>query len=256
MTDAYDITNRQSSETYCSKKKQGVKVKTIGLIGGMSWESTIPYYRTINQQIKQQLGGLHSAKIVLVSVDFHEIEQFQRQGDWDAAGRAMADAAKRLQLAGADFIVLCTNTMHKVPHYIEDAVAIPLLHIADRTAIAIKKAGLHKVGLLGTQFTMEQNFYRERLIDQYGLDVVIPEPEERAMIHRVIYDELCLGITSASSRHAYQQVIEHLQQKGAQAIILGCTEIGLLISQTDACLPLFDTTALHAKAAADMALAL
>ncbi|MFZ6849243.1 aspartate/glutamate racemase family protein [Undibacterium sp. RuRC25W] len=229
-------------------------MKTIGLIGGMSWESTIPYYRTINQQIKEKLGGLHSAKIVLLSVDFHEIEQLQHQGDWIAAGNAMAQAAKRLAKADADFIVLCTNTMHKVAHHIEAAVDIPLLHIADPTAQAIQQAGYKKIGLLGTRFTMEQDFYRDRLTDRHGLQVIVPELADRDMIHRVIYEELCQGIVSSESRSAFQRVLEYLASNGAEAVILGCTEIALLIGTADSCLPLFDTTALHAIAAASLAL--
>jgi len=229
-------------------------LKTIGLIGGMSWESTIPYYRTINQQIKEKLGGLHSAKIVLLSVDFHEIEQLQHQGDWIAAGNAMAQAAKRLAKADADFIVLCTNTMHKVAHHIEAAVDIPLLHIADPTAQAIQQAGYKKIGLLGTRFTMEQDFYRDRLTDRHGLQVIVPELADRDMIHRVIYEELCQGIVSSESRSAFQRVLEYLASNGAEAVILGCTEIALLIGTADSCLPLFDTTALHAIAAASLAL--
>ena len=229
-------------------------MKTIGLIGGMSWESTIPYYRQINQHVKATLGGLHSAKIILLSVDFHEIERLQHQGDWEAAGAMMADAATTLENAHADFLVLCTNTMHKVAPAMEAAVAIPLLHIADPTAQGIKRAGYKKVGLLGTKFTMEQSFYRDRLIEQHGLDVVIPTPTERELIHRIIYEELCLGVVLPESRQTYRAVIANLAQQGAEAIILGCTEISLLVRPEDVDLPLFDTTALHALAAAEMAL--
>lgn len=229
-------------------------MKTIGLIGGMSWESTIPYYRQINQRIKQRLGGLHSAKIILYSVDFAEIEQLQRSGDWDKAGELLADAALKLQAAGADCLVLCTNTMHKVAASLEAAVTIPLLHIADATAEAIKAAGLHKVALLGTRFTMEQDFYKKRLTESYGLEVLVPDEEGRTLVHQVIYQELCLGVVNQDSRLQYQQIMADLVTQGAEAIILGCTEIGLLISSEDCTVPLFDTTALHAQKAADFAL--
>jgi aspartate racemase len=231
-------------------------MKTIGLIGGMSWESTVPYYRHINETIRARLGGLHSARAVLVSVDFHDIEQLQRAGDWDAAGRLLADAARRLQAAGADCIVLCTNTMHKVAPAIEAACALPLLHIADPTAHAIRAAGLHTIGLLGTRFTMEQDFYRERLAQRHGLTVLAPDEDERAIVHRVIYQELCVGIVSDSSRAQYQRIIGRLAERGAQGVILGCTEIGLLVGARDTALPLFDTTALHACSAAEWALVL
>jgi aspartate racemase len=230
-------------------------MKTIGLIGGMSWESTVPYYRQINEAIKAALGGLHSARIVLYSVDFHDVEQLQQAGDWEAAGKLMADAACTLQAAGADFLVLCTNTMHKVVPAIEDAVHIPLLHIADPTAEAITRAGYTQVGLLGTRFTMEQAFYRDRLSERHGLQVVIPNPADRDRVHRVIYGELCLGTVSADSRNEYRRIIADLVAQGAQAVILGCTEISLLIGPTDSAVPLFDTTAIHARKAAEWALA-
>lgn len=230
-------------------------MKTIGLIGGMSWESTVPYYREVNQTIKRELGGLHSARVVLYSVDFHEVERLQHAGDWIAAGAMMADAARRVQAAGADFIVLCTNTMHKVAPAIEAAVDIPLFHIADPTAQAIKDAGLRKVGLLGTRFTMEQPFYKERLQALHGLDVVVPTPADRETVHRIIYDELCLGSIVDASRDAYRRIIAGLVAQGAQAVILGCTEISLLVTQQDASVPLFDTTAIHAHGAALWALA-
>jgi aspartate racemase len=229
-------------------------LKTIGLIGGMSWESTIPYYRQINQTIKEQLGGLHSAKIILYSVDFHELEQLQRAGNWDAAGGMMAAAARSLALAGADFLVLCTNTMHKVGPAIEAAVGIPLFHIADPTAAAIKQAGFSTVGLLGTRFTMEQDFYRDRLRQRHGLQVLTPAQADRDVVHRIIYEELCLGQLVPASREAYLRVMAQLAAQGAQAIILGCTEISLLVDQADSALPLFDTTAIHARAAAEWAL--
>lgn len=229
-------------------------MKTIGLIGGMSWESTVSYYRAINEEIKHRLGGLHSARIVLYSVDFHDIERLQHAGDWNAAGALLADAARALQAAGADFLVLCTNTMHKVAAHIEHAVAIPLLHIADPTARQIKAATHSTVGLLGTRFTMEQAFYRDRLQAQHGLQVIIPEENDRETVHRIIYDELCLGVVKPESRQAYRRIMAGMAAQGAAAIILGCTEISLLVSQEDAQVPLFDTTAIHARAAAEYAL--
>jgi aspartate racemase len=228
-------------------------MKTIGLIGGMSWESTVPYYRLINEAIKQQLGGLHSARIVLYSVDFHEIEQLQRSGDWATAGELLAEAARTLEAAGADFLVLCTNTMHKVAPAIEEAVQIPLLHVVDAAATAIRAAGWTRVGLLGTRFTMEQAFYTERL-QAHGLQVLIPEQAERELVHRVIYEELCLGKIEDASRDAYRSIMAGLVAQGAQAIILGCTEIALLVAPQDATVPLFDTTAIHARKAAELAL--
>lgn len=229
-------------------------MKTLGLIGGMSWESTIPYYRQINQIIKQELGGLHSAKIVLVSVDFHEIEAMQKAGDWDAAGQVLAQAARGLHAAGAEAIVLCTNTMHKVAGDIEAAAPIPLLHIADPCADAIKTQGFQRIGLLGTRFTMEQSFYKDRLQDRHGLQVLTPDEADRATVHRIIYEELCLGEIKEESRLAYQTIINKLIAQGAQAIILGCTEISLLIQPKHASVALFDTTALHAQGAAMWAL--
>lgn len=230
-------------------------MKTIGLIGGMSWESTIPYYRHLNEMVKTRLGGLHSAKLVLFSVDFQEIERLQQSGDWDQAGCLLADAAQALERAGAELLVLCTNTMHKVAPAIEQAVGIPLLHIADPTAGAIKAAVLHTVGLLGTRFTMEQAFYRERLEQRHGIRVLIPDAPQREDVHRIIYEELCLGQVRAESRAIYRAVIASLVAQGAQAVILGCTEIGLLVDAGDASVPLFDTTRLHAQQAAEWALA-
>lgn len=229
-------------------------MKTMGLIGGMSWESTAGYYRLVNEGVKQRLGGLHSARLVLYSVDFDAIERLQHAGDWDAAGAALAEAAQSLERAGAHFLVLCTNTMHKVAAAIEAAVAIPLLHIADPTAAAIKAAGVRRVGLLGTRFTMEQAFYRDRL-RSHGLEVLVPGDAARERVHRVIYDELCLGIVREDSRAAYRDIMRELVAAGAEAIILGCTEIALLVGAADATVPLFDTTALHAQAAVDAALA-
>ncbi len=230
-------------------------MKVIGLIGGMSWESTVPYYRQINETIKERLGGLHSAKIVLYSVDFHDIERLQHAGDWEAAGAMLAAAARSLEVAGCDFLVLCTNTMHKVAPSIEAAVAIALLHIADPTAAEIKQAGYSTVGLLGTRFTMEQAFYSDRLSERHALRVIVPNAQDRETIHRIIYDELCLGVVLPESRGEYRRIMESLAAQGAQAIILGCTEISLLVSQQDASVPLFDTTAIHARAAAAQALA-
>lgn len=220
----------------------------------MSWESTIPYYRHINEAVKAHLGGLHSARVILFSVDFHDIEQLQHAGKWDEAGIVLASAANALERAGADFIVVCTNTMHKVAPAIEAAVRIPLLHIADPTAQAIKRAGLHTVGLLGTRFTMEQAFYRDRLQHDHGINVLVPAAADREAVHRIIYDELCLGQVRDASRDVYRAVIARLVAQGAQAVILGCTEISLLVGADDAAVPLFDTTAIHAHAAADHAL--
>ncbi len=227
---------------------------TIGLLGGMSWESTVPYYRTVNEVVKARLGGLHSAKVALLSVDFAEVERLQHAGEWDAAGELLAGAARSLEAAGADFVVVCTNTMHKVADAIEAAVAIPLLHIADPTAEAIRTAGLHTVGLLGTRFTMEQDFYVGRLEARHGLAVLTPPAEDREVVHRVIYDELVLGHTLEPSRAAFRRVIEDLVARGAQGVILGCTEISLLVGPEDASVPLFDTTAIHATAAAERAI--
>jgi aspartate racemase len=230
-------------------------LKIIGLIGGMSWESTVPYYRQINETVKEQLGGLHSAKIILYSVDFHEIERLQHDGDWKAAAAILADAARALERAGADFMVLCTNTMHKVATEIEAAVEIPLFHIADPTAEEITQAGFSTVGLLGTRFTMEQDFYKERLQARHGLQVLIPTEDDREVVHRIIYEELCLGKVRAESRTEYRRVMAQLIRQGAQAIILGCTEISLLVTQQDSAVCLFDTTAIHARKAARWALA-
>jgi len=225
-------------------------MKTIGLIGGMSWESTLLYYRLINETVRQTLGGLHSAKLVLHSVDFADIEPLQRAGDWQQAGHRMADAARSLEAAGADCVVLCTNTMHKVAHAMEAASPLPLLHIADATGQAVVQAGLHTVGLLGTRFTMEQDFYSDRLRALHGLKVLTPEEAGRAQVHRIIYEELCQGQVLSASRQIYQRVMAELVAQGAQAIVLGCTEITLLVGEADASVPLFDTTALHAKQAA------
>ncbi len=229
-------------------------MKTIGLIGGMSWESSAEYYRLINEAVKERLGGLHSAQLLLYSVDFAAIERLQHRGDWDAAGAILADAARRLERGGADFLLLCTNTMHKVADAITGAVSIPFVHIADPTATAIRTAGVGTIGLLGTRFTMEQEFYRGRLEGQDGLRVLVPDAADREAVHRIIYDELCLGIISEESRAAYRAIMARLVAQGAEGIILGCTEITLLVSAADATVPLFDTTRLHAEAAALLAL--
>jgi len=230
-------------------------MKTMGLIGGMSWESTLLYYRLVNEDVRARLGGLHSARTLLYSVDFEPIERMQAAGRWDEAGEVLADAAARLERGGADFLVLCTNTMHKVASAIEARVRIPLLHIADATGEAIRAAGLRKVGLLGTRFTMEQAFYRERLERHAGVEVLVPSEQDRARVHAVIYDELCLGDVRAGSRAAFQSIVHSLVAAGAQGIIFGCTEICMLLSQANVPVPVFDTTAIHARAAVDRALA-
>jgi aspartate racemase len=231
-------------------------MKTLGLLGGMSWESTVPYYRLINQAVQRRLGGLHSARLVMVSVDFHDIEVLQRAGNWTAAGEQLAAAARTLVQAGAQGVVLCTNTMHKVAPAIEAATpGVPLIHIADPTGQAVRAAGVSRVGLLGTRFTMEQDFYRDRLVNGYGLDVIVPPAPEREAVHRIIYDELCRGRIEPASRQRYREVMAGLVAGGAQAIILGCTEIGLLVDRSDASVPLLDTTVLHAEAAAQFSCA-
>ena len=224
-------------------------MKTIGLLGGMSWESTTSYYQLINTGVNQALGGLHSAKIVMYSVDFHEIEQFQRQNQWAESAALLANAAKSIELAGADFVLLCTNTMHKVAAEIEQAISIPLLHIADATAECLVKQGISKVGLLGTRFTMEQDFYKGRLTERFGIEVIVPSAPERDLVHSVIYEELCQGRICESSRAQYIEIINTLHHAGAQAVILGCTEIGLLVSQKDVEVPLYDTAKIHAASA-------
>lgn len=229
-------------------------MRTIGLLGGMSWESTESYYRALNDGVKQALGGFHSAKIAMVSVDFAEIETLQRDGRWDAAGEALAAAARQIERAGADFLLIATNTMHKVAPQVEAAIDIPLLHIADATAESLVADGITRVGLLGTRFTMEQDFYKQRLSERYGIDVIVPDDTQREHVHRVIFEELCLGRIEAASREAFLAVIDALHARGAQAVILGCTEIAMLIKATDTQVPLYDTTALHAQAAVKRAL--
>ena len=229
-------------------------MKTIGLIGGMSWESTVEYYRLLNETVRDRLGGFHSAKCVIVSVDFDEIEAMQSENRWEDATRAMTTAARQLENAGAEIILLCTNTMHKCAPGIQKETNLPFLHIADATAQAIKVQGLSKVGLLGTRFTMEESFIKDRLADSFGLTVLIPDQNEREIIHRIIYEDLVQGIIHENSRQAYVQIINQLINRGAQGIILGCTEIGLLIRQEDVSVPVFDTTRIHAVSAVDFSL--
>jgi aspartate racemase len=229
-------------------------MKTIGMIGGMSWESSIEYYRIVNETVRERLGGLHSAKSVMYSVDFAEIETLQHEGRWEEATQAMIAAARHVEAGGAEFVIICTNTMHKMADEVEQAISIPLLHIADATAEAIKARGLEVIGLLGTKFTMEENFYRGRLVDQHGLKVLIPETVDREIVHAVIYNELVLGIINPESRNQYEAIIEKLIVAGAQGIILGCTEIGLLVKEGNSRVPLFDTTSIHAVNAVEFAL--
>lgn len=230
-------------------------MKTIGLIGGMSWESSIEYYRIINETAKEKLGGLHSAKSLMVTVDFAEIEKLQHEDRWDEAGQILVKCAQNLERGGADFIVLCTNTMHKLADQITANVNIPFLHIADATAEKIVTAGMHRIGLLGTRFTMEHDFYKGRLINNYGLEVVIPNETDRAIVHHVIYEELVLGKIMEASREEYKRIMNDLLSQGAQGIILGCTEIELLIKEGDCNAPLFPTTKIHAVAAVEKSLA-
>ncbi|WP_394149517.1 aspartate/glutamate racemase family protein [Vibrio maritimus] len=229
-------------------------MKTIGLLGGMSWESTLSYYKSINEGVKQALGGLHSAKICLYSVNFDEIEKLQHQGRWDETATILGEAAASVESGGADFLLICTNTMHKVAPDIEKHITIPILHIADATAETLKKDGIKKVGLLGTRFTMEQPFYKDRLIEQHGIDVVVPNEADRTLVHDIIYQELCRGEIKDQSRQVYLEIIARLKQQGAEAVILGCTEIALLVQQQHTDVALFDTTAIHADAAVSMAL--
>lgn len=229
-------------------------MKTIGLIGGMSWESSLEYYRIINETVKEKLGGFHSAKCLMYSVDFEEVEKLQRQGKWDEATALMIDAAQRVKKGGADFVVICTNTMHKMAEEVQSSINIPLLHLADVTAERIKEQGLKKVGLLGTKFTMEEDFYKGRLIKKHGLEVVIPNDEEREAINNILYDELCMGEIKKISKDKFKKIIDNLVLKGAEGIILGCTEIPLLIDKEDYEIPLFDTTRIHAEEAVEYAL--
>jgi len=229
-------------------------MKTIGMIGGMSWESSIEYYRIINETTKARLGGLHSARSIMYSVDFAEIETLQLQNRWEDAARILITAAKSIEGAGADFLLICTNTMHKLASEVQAQIYIPLLHIADATAQQVRSAGLKKIALLGTRFTMEEEFYKGRLAHQYALDVITPDPVDMETVHRVIYDELCLGKIEPSSGQRYSDIIGRLVAVGAQGVILGCTEIGLLVKQRDYKIPLFDTARIHAEAAVDFAL--
>jgi len=230
-------------------------MRTLGLLGGMSWESTLPYYRIVNERVRERLGGLHSAKLVLYSVDFAEIERLQHIGDWDEAGRQLANAAQALERAGAEALVICTNTMHRVLDAIEPTISIPVLHIADATARRIRKRGIAKVGLLGTRFTMEQTFYRGRM-EENGIAVLTPDAAQRESVHRIIYDELCLGDIRDASRDRYREIMADLVARGAEGMILGCTEICLLVGGHDTNVPVFDTTRIHAEDAADWALAI
>lgn len=228
-------------------------MKTLGLIGGMSWESTIPYYRIINEAVKERLGGLHSARIILYSVDFAEIEACQSAGDWGRCADIMAEAAVKLQQAGADYIVICTNTMHKVVPEMLTKLQIPIIHIADAAAAALKKQGIRKAALLGTKYTMTQDFYKQRLVDN-GIEVVVPEAGDIDIVNHIIYNELCRGEIREASRRQYAEIIGKLKKAGAEGVILGCTEIGLLVRAEDSVLPVFDTTVIHAARAAEMAL--
>jgi aspartate racemase len=229
-------------------------MKMIGMIGGMSWESSLEYYRVINEAVKECLGSLHSARSLMVSVDFAEIEALQREGRWEQATHAMIDAARSVEAGGADFLIICTNTMHKMAEAVQRSIGIPLLHIADATAEVIKARGIQRVGLLGTRFTMEEDFYRGRLEGNYALQVLIPEPADRESVHRIIYNELVLGRIEPASKAEYLRIIARLAQAGAEGVILGCTEIGLLVTQADCPLPLFDTTRIHALQAVKYAL--
>ncbi len=226
-----------------------MNLKTIGLIGGMSWESTVTYYKIINETVKEKLGGLHSAKCILYSVDFQEIEECQANGNWEKSGEILGEAANNLEKAGADFIVICTNTMHKVVNQIKEKISIPILHIAEMTAEKILEKGLKNIALLGTKYTMEQDFYKSKLIEK-GINVIIPDKNDIEIINKVIYDELCLGIINSNSKKKFLEIVDKLRNKGAEGIILGCTEIGLLIKNEDTDVPLFDTAIIHAEQAA------
>lgn len=225
------------------------RMKTVGLLGGMSWESTVGYYQAINQGVKDRLGGLNSAQIVLYSVNFDPIEKLQHEGDWEGASRILSDASKSIEAAGADFLLICTNTMHKLYDDLSASISIPILHIADATAEILKESGITKVGLLGTKFTMEQDFYKDRLQSKHGIEVLVPNDSDRDVVHSVIYNELCLGQIEQSSKSEYLKIIDTLSEKGAQAVILGCTEIGMLVSQADTDVNLVDTTKIHAEQA-------
>lgn len=229
-------------------------MKTIGMLGGMSWESTASYYKALNEGVKSQLGGLHSAKICLYSVDFDEIEKLQHQGNWSETALILAEAAKSVERGGADFLMICTNTMHKVVPEIESQISIPILHIADATAKILVRDGVTKVGLLGTRFTMEQDFYKGRITEKFGIEVIVPDTDEQTVVHDIIYKELCLGQINSDSRERYLEIIANLHAQGAQAVILGCTEIALLVKQSDTTVPLYDTTQIHAAHGVEWAL--
>ena len=229
-------------------------MKTLGLIGGMSWESTVPYYQIINEIVKNKLGGLHSARLILYSVEFAEIEEMQSAGQWDTAAEVLGDAARKLEACGADYIVICTNTMHKVAPQIQRMISVPVIHIADATAEVLKQDGIRRIALLGTRYTMTQDFYKQRLIDQ-GFEVLIPEEKDIEPVNRIIFEELCVGEIKDESRKEYQRIIQDLKDRGAEGVILGCTEIGMLIKPEDSVLPVYDTTLIHAQAAAEAALA-
>lgn len=231
-----------------------IKLKTIGMLGGMSWESTLSYYKAINEGVNKELGGLHSAKICLFSVDFDEIEKLQHQGNWNETAQILSNAAKSIEAGGADFLMICTNTMHKVAPEIEAEITIPILHIADATATQLVTNGIRKVGLIGTRYTMEQEFYKSRLVDHFSIEVIVPADDDQTIIHDVIYEELCKGIINSESRKQYLSVINDLYTQGAEAVILGCTEIALLIKQKDTKVPLYDTTQIHAAQAVQLAL--
>ena len=229
-------------------------MRTIGLLGGMSWESTVPYYREINRTVAERLGGFHSARIAMWSVDFHELEAWASSGDWESVGTLLADRARRIEAAGADFLLLCTNTMHRVAPVIEASIDIPLVHIADAVAESVLEAGMRTVGLLGTRFTMTESFYRERLALRHGLEVLVPSAEQCAEVDRIIFEELVRGRFRAESREEYSRIIRDLAARGAQGVVLGCTEIGMLVGPDDASLPLFDSALIHARRAAELAL--
>jgi len=230
-------------------------MKKIGMLGGMSWESTHTYYKLINEEVKNKLGGLHSAKIILSSVDFDEIEKLQHLGDWDKLAEILKDEAQAIEAAKADFLLICTNTMHKVAPFIEKNINIPILHIADATAYKLQEDGVKKIALLGTRFTMGQDFYKQRIIEKFGIDVIIPNEEEQTLVHNIIYDELCLGLVKDSSREVYKKIIKRLEiEEGVEGVILGCTEIAMLIQDNDVDIPTYDTTQLHATAAVAKAL--
>jgi aspartate racemase len=230
------------------------QMKTIGMLGGMSWESTASYYKAINEGVKSKLGGLHSAKICLYSVNFNVIEQLQHEGKWCETAQILSNAAKSIEAGGADFLLICTNTMHKVAPEIDAAISIPILHIADATAEQLITDGVKRVGLLGTRFTMEQAFYKKRLVDQFGIDVVVPDSNDRKVIHDIIYDELCQGVITSESREKYLNIVDKLQKQGAEAVVLGCTEIALLIQQEHTQIPLYDTAEIHATRAVELAI--